>query len=99
MSTSKTGTVKWFSKTKGYGFIEQDSGIELFAHLSSIATDGFKILQKGDKVKFEIQKSDKGLQASNIIKLQSNNTAQSSLLSLQGYLHSILKKIQTIWSN
>ena len=98
MSISKTGTVKWFSKAKGYGFIEQDSGTELFAHLSSIASGGFKNLKKGDKVKFEIKKSDKGLQALNIIKLKSNTTSQTSSLKFQRFLHSILRKIKLIWA-
>ena len=62
-----TGTVKWFNDAKGFGFITPDAGGEdLFAHFSAISSDGFKTLQEGQKVSFEITKGPKGLQASNI---------------------------------
>ncbi|HSH56442.1 MAG: cold-shock protein [Halomonas sp.] len=62
-----TGTVKWFNDTKGYGFISpDDSGDDLFAHFSEIQADGFKTLQDGQKVSFEVTQGKKGLQASNI---------------------------------
>ena len=62
-----TGTVKWFNDTKGYGFISPDeSGDDLFAHFSEIQSDGFKTLQDGQKVSFEVTQGKKGLQASNI---------------------------------
>jgi CspA family cold shock protein len=62
-----TGTVKWFSNTKGYGFISpEDGGEDVFAHFSAITMDGYKTLKGGQKVEFEIQKGDKGLFASNI---------------------------------
>ncbi|MBF7052173.1 cold-shock protein [Halomonas sp. KAO] len=62
-----TGTVKWFNDTKGYGFISpDDGGDDLFAHFSEIQADGFKSLQDGQKVTFEVTQGKKGLQASNI---------------------------------
>ncbi len=64
-----TGTVKWFNETKGFGFIEQESGPDVFAHYSAIASSGFKTLVEGSKVEFEIKEGDKGPQAENIIQL------------------------------
>lgn len=64
-----TGTVKWFNETKGFGFIEQENGPDVFAHYSAIAGDGFKTLIEGSKVEFEINQGDKGPQAVNIIQL------------------------------
>ncbi|MCK0767726.1 cold-shock protein [Chromohalobacter canadensis] len=62
-----TGTVKWFNDTKGYGFISpEDGGDDLFAHFSEIQAEGFKSLQDGQKVSFEVTQGKKGLQASNI---------------------------------
>ena len=62
-----TGTVKWFNDTKGYGFISpDDGGDDLFAHFSEIQADGFKTLQDGQKVSFDVTQGKKGLQASNI---------------------------------
>lgn len=62
----ETGTVKWFSRTKGYGFIERDEGDDVFVHFSAIQGDGFKTLEKGDRVEFEITQGPKGLQAANV---------------------------------
>jgi CspA family cold shock protein len=62
------GKVKWFNDSKGYGFIEQESGQDVFVHFSAIQGDGFKSLAEGDVVTFEVQKGPKGLQAANVAK-------------------------------
>ena len=65
-----TGTVKWFNDAKGFGFITPDEGGEdLFAHFSSVQTQGFKTLKEGQKVSFEIVNGEKGPQAANVEKL------------------------------
>ena len=61
------GTVKWFNETKGFGFIEQESGPDVFAHFSAIASEGFKTLQEGQKVTFTLTQGQKGPQAENIV--------------------------------
>ncbi len=67
MSTTQTGTVKWFNEGKGFGFIAQDNGgNDLFAHFSEIRSSGFKTLQENQRVEFDITQGQKGLQASNI---------------------------------
>ena len=64
------GTVKWFSQEKGYGFIKSDDGGEdLFVHHTGIAGEGFKSLDEGEKVSFEVTEGRKGLQATNVSKL------------------------------
>ena len=65
MSTT-TGTVKWFNEAKGFGFIEQESGPDVFAHFRSIVGDGFKTLNEGQKVEFTVGQGPKGPQAENI---------------------------------
>jgi CspA family cold shock protein len=60
------GTVKWFSNEKGYGFIERESGEDVFVHFSAIAADGYKSLQEGQRVEFDVEQGDKGLQAKNV---------------------------------
>ncbi len=60
------GTVKWFSNEKGYGFIERESGDDLFVHFSEISMDGYKTLVQGQRVEFEVAEGDKGLQASTV---------------------------------
>ena len=66
MSTT-TGTVKWFNESKGFGFIEQESGPDVFVHFSAISGSGFKTLFEGQKVEFEITQGEKGPQASNLV--------------------------------
>ncbi|MGH1539627.1 MAG: cold-shock protein [Arenicella sp.] len=66
MSTT-TGTVKWFDETKGFGFIEQESGPDVFAHFSAISTSGYKTLAEGQKVEFTVTQGQKGPQAENIV--------------------------------
>lgn len=66
MSTT-TGTVKWFNESKGFGFIAQESGPDVFAHFSAISGSGFKTLTEGQKVEFTITQGQKGLQAENIV--------------------------------
>ena len=64
------GTVKWFNSEKGYGFISNDNGgDDVFVHFSAIVGDGFKTLEEGQAVEFEVETSDRGLQAANIVKL------------------------------
>src|SRR4026208_2455387 len=60
------GKVKWFNDAKGYGFIEQDSGEDVFVHFSAISMEGFKTLAEGQEVEFEIRTGDKGLHAANV---------------------------------
>jgi CspA family cold shock protein len=60
------GTVKWFSEKKGYGFIEQEDGPDVFVHFSGIQGDGFKSLREGDRVTFEIEEGQKGPSAVNV---------------------------------
>lgn len=60
------GRVKWFNETKGFGFLEQDGGEDVFVHFSSIVGDGFKTLIEGQEVKFEVTQGQKGPQASNV---------------------------------
>ena len=68
MSTT-TGTVKWFNDAKGFGFIEQESGPDVFAHFSAITGDGHKSLAEGQKVEFTLTQGEKGPQAENIVAL------------------------------
>ena len=63
------GTVKWFNDSKGFGFIAQENGEDVFVHFSAIKGDGFKSLAEGDSVTFEVVKGQKGLQAANVTKL------------------------------
>mgnify|MGYP003300649710 FL=1 len=63
------GTVKWFNDSKGYGFIEQVEGNDLFVHFSAILSEGFRTLQEGEEVEFEVGESDIGSQAYNVIRI------------------------------
>ena len=62
------GKVKWFNDSKGFGFLEQENGDDVFVHFSAITGDGFKYLAEGDEVTFEVTKGPKGLQAANVTK-------------------------------
>ena len=64
----ETGTVKWFNNAKGYGFISRESGEDVFVHYKSIVGDGYKTLNEGEKVQFEVEKGPKGLQAAKVSK-------------------------------
>jgi CspA family cold shock protein len=66
MSETVNGTVKWFNESKGFGFIEQESGPDVFAHFSGIAGSGFKTLIEGQQVRFTVTQGQKGPQAENI---------------------------------
>jgi CspA family cold shock protein len=63
------GKIKWFNDAKGYGFIEQESGDDVFVHFSAIQMDGFKTLAEGQDVEFEIQSGNKGLHAANVTRV------------------------------
>lgn len=63
------GIVKWFSEQKGYGFIQQEEGSDIFVHYSSINMPGFKTLVEGERVSFEVEESDRGPVAKNVMKL------------------------------
>jgi CspA family cold shock protein len=63
------GTVKWFNDAKGYGFITQDDGPDVFVHYSAIQIDGYKSLAEGDRVRFEVTQGNKGPQATNVAKV------------------------------
>ncbi len=64
------GTVKWFNDTKGFGFIQQEEGEDVFVHYTAIGGDGFKTLKEGQEVEFEITQGPKGPQASNVVKAE-----------------------------
>ena len=68
VASMATGTVKWFNDAKGYGFITQEAGEDVFVHFNAIQGQGFKSLSEGDKVEFEVTKGPKGLQAANVRK-------------------------------
>jgi CspA family cold shock protein len=63
------GVVKWFNDSKGFGFIEQENGEDVFVHFSAIQGDGFKTLKEGQEVSFDVVQGNKGLQAANVSKL------------------------------
>ncbi len=64
------GTVKWFDVKKGFGFIQQDDGNDAFVHHSNISGSGFKVLEDGESVEFEVVEGDKGLQAENVVRAE-----------------------------
>ena len=69
VSNTHTGTVKWFNKSKGFGFIKQSSGPDVFAHFKDISGSGFRTLSEGQPVKFTVAQGQKGPQAENIVLL------------------------------
>ncbi|NLV24745.1 MAG: cold-shock protein [Deltaproteobacteria bacterium] len=64
-----TGTVKWFNNAKGFGFIQQDNGPDVFVHFSAIKGDGFKTLEEGQRVSFDVEQGEKGPAAANVLKI------------------------------
>lgn len=62
------GTVKWFNDSKGYGFIEQPDGEDVFVHFSAIESDGFRTLAEGEAVEFEVRESERGRHAANVVR-------------------------------
>ncbi len=69
MSGIKRGVVKWFNDAKGFGFIEHDSGKDVFVHYSVIESDGFKTLKDGEEVEYELKEGDKGLHAARVVRV------------------------------
>lgn len=69
MSEATTGTVKWFNETKGFGFIQQEDGPDVFVHYNAISGTGFKTLAEGQKVQFSVTEGKKGPQAENVVAL------------------------------
>ena len=69
MYQMEQGTVKWFNSSKGYGFISRESGEDVFVHFNAISGDGYRSLDEGDRVQFEVQQGPKGLQAANVQKV------------------------------
>ncbi|MGA9116904.1 MAG: cold-shock protein [Bacteroidota bacterium] len=63
------GTIKWFNSAKGFGFIKRDTGEDVFVHYKAIAGEGYRSLNEGDRVQFEVERGPKGLQASNVTKV------------------------------
>jgi len=69
MSQRVIGTVKWFNGSKGYGFIQQEGGPDVFVHFSAIQSEGYRSLEEGQKVEFSIEQGPKGLQATSVVAL------------------------------
>ena len=67
MADKEQGTVKWFNGSKGFGFIERDSGEDVFVHFSAILTDGFRTLNEGQRVEFSVTQGEKGPQAQDVV--------------------------------
>ncbi len=70
MSEKEQGAVKWFNGSKGYGFIERDSGGDIFVHFSAILSDGYRTLEEGQRVEFTVEQGAKGLQAQDVVVLK-----------------------------
>lgn len=69
MSSREQGTVKWFNASKGYGFIARATGADVFVHFSEIQSDGYRTLNEGQKVEFDVEQGNKGLQATHVVVL------------------------------
>ncbi|MCE5206867.1 MAG: cold-shock protein [Chloroflexi bacterium] len=67
MSEKEQGSVKWFNGSKGYGFIERDSGGDIFVHFSAILSEGYRTLEEGQRVEFTVAQGPKGLQAQEVV--------------------------------
>jgi len=67
MSERINGTVKWFNSSKGYGFLTQNDGADVFVHFTEIRSDGFRTLEEGQRVEFSVEQGPKGLQAKNVV--------------------------------
>ncbi len=80
MSEKESGTVKWFNAAKGYGFISREEGEDVFVHYSAITADGFRSLEEGQRVKFSIEETPKGLQAADV-EIVGGGTGSSSASS------------------
>lgn len=76
MSTRITGTVKWFNNAKGFGFITQEGGDDVFVHFRSIRGDGYKTLDEGQTVEFNLIEGPKGFQAEDVIKVTENENVE-----------------------
>ncbi len=72
------GTVKWFKADKGYGFIQREAGEDVFVHLSAIQGGGYRSLEEGDRVSFEVRKGPKGLQADNVERISDHRVTNST---------------------
>lgn len=77
MATRVQGTVKWFNSTKGYGFLSTDDNKDVFCHFSSINAKGYKALNEGDVVEFDVESGPKGLKAANVTVLEKANQPQT----------------------
>lgn len=67
MSDRMVGTVKWFNSGKGYGFLSQENGADVFVHFTAIRSDGFRTLEEGQRVEFSVEQGPKGLQAKDVV--------------------------------
>jgi cold shock protein len=81
-----TGTVKWFSDAKGYGFIERDEGDDIFVHHANIEGIGFKTLKEGERVEFDVLEEDKGPKAQNVVRIDAAENPGPSARAFQSPL-------------
>src|ERR1051326_6123771 len=84
---AEQGTVKWFNDAKGYGFISRQSGEDVFVHFSAIQAGGFKSLQEGQTVQFDVTKGPKGWQAENVRPLEDPTLCERAILPRSPFLH------------